>query len=164
MPDAAAPLLTGCCIADEMQPCRHSRSRSPARQLNDSGRGCSPARLHCSLPRALVASEPVPPLLADFISATATLMPPPFSAPPVPLLPPAAPVQPDDVPAAALPPHTEPCWHYNTPRKGIQGAFSLDALATFREHLTRLGRWDTLRLWRTGETEADAVLLASLLP
>jgi hypothetical protein len=46
----------------------------------------------------------------------------------------------------------------------VQGPFSLRSLRSFREHLTRIGRWDTLRVWRTGETEADAVLLASLLP
>jgi hypothetical protein len=74
-------------------------------------------------------------------------------------------VQPDAVTAAALLPHTEPCWHYNTPRKGVQGPFSLHALELFRDHLTRIGRWGTLRVWRTGQDEeADGVLLASLLP
>ncbi len=92
-------------------------------------------------------------------------MPPPLSAPPAPLLPPAPPPPQAAVAAAALPPHNEPCWHYNTPRKGVHGPFSLHALELFRDHLTRIGRWGTLRVWRTGQDEeADGVLLASLLP
>jgi hypothetical protein len=54
-------------------------------------------------------------------------------------------------------------WHYNTPRNGVQGPFSLAQLATFRGALLRLNRWSTLRVWRISQTEADAVLLTTLV-
>jgi hypothetical protein len=55
-------------------------------------------------------------------------------------------------------------WHYDTPRNGVQGPFSLAQLATFREEaLQRLNRWSTLRVWRSDQTEADAVLLTTLV-
>jgi hypothetical protein len=76
-------------------------------------------------------------------------------------LPPAAPP-----PAAPPPPpaHDAAVWHYRTPRNGVQGPFSLAQLATFRAALQRLNRWSTLRVWRSGQTEADAVLLTTLVP
>jgi hypothetical protein len=55
-------------------------------------------------------------------------------------------------------------FHYTTPKNGVQGPFSLAELASFREALVRLQRWDTFRVWRTGQTEAHAVLASSLLP
>ena len=68
-------------------------------------------------------------------------------------------------PAPAAPPPPPPLlYHYNTPRNGVQGPFSLAQIAEFRAHLTRLGRWHTLRVWRSGQTEADAVLVSTLLP
>ena len=71
-------------------------------------------------------------------------------------------------PAAALPeplpPPDEVAWHYNTPKNGVQGPMSLRTLSTYRAHLERLNRWSSLRVWRTGQSEADAVLVASLLP
>jgi hypothetical protein len=75
-------------------------------------------------------------------------------------LPPAA-------PPAALPPppaHDAAVWHYRTPRNGVQGPFSLAQLVTFRASLLLLRRWGALRVWRTDQPEADAVLVASLLP
>jgi hypothetical protein len=54
-------------------------------------------------------------------------------------------------------------WHYNTPRNGVQGPFSLAQLATFREALQRLNRWSTLCVWCIGQTEADAVLLTTMV-
>ncbi len=59
---------------------------------------------------------------------------------------------------------TTAAWHYRTPKNGVHGPFSLKHLALFREHLTKLKRWATLHVWRTGQPEADAVLLTSLLP
>jgi hypothetical protein len=59
---------------------------------------------------------------------------------------------------------TTAAWHYRTPKNGVHGPFSLEHLALFREHLTKLKRWATLHVWRTGQPEADAVLLTSLLP
>jgi hypothetical protein len=38
----------------------------------------------------------------------------------------------------------------------------MEELASFRSSLTTLNRWATLRVWRTGQTEADAVLVTSL--
>ncbi len=70
---------------------------------------------------------------------------------------PAAPAVPAPDAAAAV-------WHYDTPRNGVQGPFSLAQLATFREEaLQRLNRWSTLRVWRSDQTEADAVLLTTLV-
>jgi hypothetical protein len=45
-----------------------------------------------------------------------------------------------------------------------QGPFSLEQLGLFRPHLTQLQQWASLRVWRTSRPEAEAVLLASLLP
>jgi hypothetical protein len=82
------------------------------------------------------------------------------------LLPVALPAMPQAAPqpAAAVDPAAA-VWHYRTPKHGVQGPFSLDQLALlFRDALVRLNRWDTLPVWRTGQPEADAVLVASLLP
>ncbi len=57
----------------------------------------------------------------------------------------------------------EEVWHYRTPRHGVQGPFSLRQLVSFREHLQRLRRWATLRIWKAGQPEGGAVLLAELL-
>ena len=46
----------------------------------------------------------------------------------------------------------------------LQGPVSLRTLSTYRAHLERLKRWSSLRVWHTGQGEADAVLVASLLP
>jgi hypothetical protein len=44
-----------------------------------------------------------------------------------------------------------------------QGPFTRAQLASFREHLTRIGRWRTLRVWRAGsERDGCTVPLASL--
>jgi hypothetical protein len=78
-------------------------------------------------------------------------------------------VAPAAAPAPAAPPLPAPdaaaaVWHYNTPRNGVQGPFSLAYLATFREALEqRLHRWSTFRVWRSDQTEADAVLLSTLV-
>jgi hypothetical protein len=40
----------------------------------------------------------------------------------------------------------------------------LAQLARYRAHLTKIGQWASLRVWRAGQPEAQAVLLASLLP
>jgi hypothetical protein len=66
--------------------------------------------------------------------------------------------------AVALPPQEEQVWHYNTPRHGVQGPFSLAQLATFRDTLLRLGRWASLRVWRAGQAEAEGVLASSVVP
>ncbi len=55
-------------------------------------------------------------------------------------------------------------WFYDTPKKGVQGPFSLAQLASFREYLERAGYWATLRVWCAGQSSVDGVLLASLLP
>ncbi len=126
-----------------------------------------------ALATALLAADAVAAFTANAVRAAlaAAGVPPSVpAAPPAPPPPPRARAPPAVAATAAAaaapaapPAQMLPCWHYAT-HKGVQGPFSLHALASFREHLTRIGRWGTLRVWRTGETEADAVLLASLLP
>ena len=65
---------------------------------------------------------------------------------------------------APVDPQDAVVWHYRTPKHGVQGPMSLRTLGTYRAHLERLNRWGSLRVWRTGQSEADAVLVASLLP
>jgi hypothetical protein len=48
------------------------------------------------------------------------------------------------------------------PRNGIQGPFSRAQLRQFRPYLERLNRWASLRVWRAGQTEAQAVLVSKL--
>jgi hypothetical protein len=92
--------------------------------------------------------------------APAAALPPAAEAqlPALPAMPQAAPQPAAAVDLAAA------VWHYRTPKRGVQGPFSLDQLALFRDALVRLNRWDTLPIWRAGQPEADAVLVASLLP
>jgi hypothetical protein len=53
---------------------------------------------------------------------------------------------------------------YNTPRHGVQGPNTLATVALYREHLTRLGRWASLRVWRAGQAEEEGVLASSVVP
>jgi hypothetical protein len=59
---------------------------------------------------------------------------------------------------------TDLVWRYNTPKHGVQGPWSLEQLRSWQPELVRLNRWTTLRVWREGQTEAQAVLVTSLLP
>jgi hypothetical protein len=71
---------------------------------------------------------------------------------------PAASLAPPELDAAAV------VWFYRTPKCGVQGPMPLAQLARYRAHLTKIGQWASLRVWRTGQPEAQAVLLAALLP
>jgi hypothetical protein len=59
---------------------------------------------------------------------------------------------------------TDVVFYYNTPKRGVQGPCSLEQLRGWQPELVRLNRWTTLRVWREGQTEAQAVLVTSLLP
>ncbi len=132
--------------ADEQERRNRSRSRDRERSGGGSGSGSPSHRL----------ATPEQPHVVQQHAATA-LLAAAHCAPPAAAVPPTA-------AAPTTPPDDAAVWHYNTPRNGVHGPFSLAQLATFREALLRLGRWHVLRVWRTGQAEADAVLLATLLP
>jgi hypothetical protein len=90
--------------------------------------------------------------LAAAPAAAAAHAPQPAPPPPVP---PAAVVSADADDVA--------CWLYDTRRNSVQGPFSLSQLASFAPHLTRLGRWAGLRVWRAGQAPSEAVLVTALL-
>jgi hypothetical protein len=46
---------------------------------------------------------------------------------------------------------------------GVQGPYSLAQMELFRDHLVRLNRWTSLRVWRTGQAPEDGELLCLLV-
>ena len=54
-------------------------------------------------------------------------------------------------------------WFYRA-KANTYGPFSVARLRTFKPVLVEKGKWGALKVWRAGQTEADAILIAHLLP
>ncbi len=132
-----------------------SRSRSRSRQHKQL------RERHSSIDHSRRRSAaPAPTALPEFAAACT----PPQAAAAAAAAAVAAAAAPLPAPAAAMPSSTaDAIWYYDTPESGVQGPFSLAQLASFRPFPEHAQLWATLRVWHTGQTAADGVLLASLL-
>ena len=99
------------------------------------------------------------------VAAAASLSPPPPS-PPANAPPPPPPIPPPPPPSPPPPPPPPPPegWLYRDNRSRVQGPFTEAQLRSFQLFLLRKGLWDTLRVWREGAAEGDAMRVADLLP
>jgi hypothetical protein len=162
---SALPLPPPRLLAQQLWHRSHSRDRSRSRSRHRERRTRSRSRRyerrsrshsrHERSPERQAAPQPSAPQLA---------LPPPQQLPLLPQQQLALPA-PQQLP---LPPPVRQSavrsWYYNTPCHGVQGPFSLVHLQRWREQLIELNQWSTLRVWRVGQQETDAVLVSTLLP
>ena len=73
------------------------------------------------------------------------------------------PPQPQPSAAPSVADKTVEEWFYRA-KATTHGPFSIARLRTFKPVLVEKGKWGALKVWKAGQTEADAIRIAVLLP